>query len=515
MEYSDLLKLNDKELIDLINYTMKIYKFIKNKTIKYREYPKYINSIFFKYMKYEMSDRDKKCIALFLAGLDNNEYICDIIENNSEINLEKMCKYLKLSKNLSIYNYIGDLEEYYDDDFSLFFSRIINDILENRKQINAQNIFCALKDDDVCGSKIIEHIFKYFKLESRKSYEFEHVIFDEIEMLGTKKSTETIDEENESQSLPDHKKEKYNSKEYSEIMKYGTDLNETEYITNPALGREKEIDEMMASLLIDNSIILTGEAATGKTAIVEGLAYKIQNGDVHDKLKNKRIIKINTSSIVSGTKLRGSFEEKIEILIKSLINDQNLILFFDEMHTTIGAGSSMEDSTDMADMLKPYLDRGQIKMIGATTTEEYEKYISSDSAFKRRFERIKVNELDNKVIKQILKDIIYKMEKTTEIKFNLNKNLILDLIIELTQKNYRVYNDKINNPDISIKILKKAFAYAMLENNEEVKINNIKKAIENCDRIYDSVRTRYNNQLDNITFKNLDNKPKVIEMVRK
>lgn len=512
MEYNDLLNLNDIELTCLINRTMGIYEYIKDDNLKYKMYEP--NNLLYLFKKKIMSDNDKKCFALFLAGLQESQDIYDIFLRNSDITLDKIKKYFKLPKNEYILSYIGgDTEKYYNENFYLFFSKIIRNISEENKKINTENIFNSIKDDDICSSDIIKNIFKYFGIESRHVFRFEHVIFDEIEELGIQKSINTYKEKEITKTNNIQRKKK--SQNYNDAIKYGIDLTELEYDTNPALGRDKEIDEIMASLLIGNSVILTGDAATGKTAIVEGLAYKIQNKNIHDILKNKKIIKINSSKLISGTRYRGEFEEKIEHLIECFINDPDLIMFIDEMHTVIGAGSAREESLDLANMLKPYLDRGQIKMIGATTTEEYEKYISNDSAFKRRFERIKVNELDNNVIKEILKDVIYKMEKTTKIKFNLDKNKILDLIIELTQNKYRVYNDKINNPDISIKILKKAFAYAMLENNEEVKINNIQKAIENCDRIYDSVRTRYNNQLENIDTKKVDNKPKVIEMVRK
>jgi len=499
----------------LIDYTMQIYKNIENKNLKYKRYNKY--KTFSNFESKKLSNIDKKCIALFLAGFICNDSIHKVFELNSDMTEKRLRKYLKLSKKGTIFSYIlsEEFETYYDNEFILFFSKIIRNILNNDKNISAisaENIFCSLKDPDVCGSNIIEHVFKYFKLDSRESYKFEHEIFDEIEEIAIQnqkqKNEGKIEKNNELSSQEDND---YDFEEYNEIKKFGIDLNKIKYATNPAIGREKEIEEMMASLLIDNSVILTGDSAVGKTAIVEGLVYKIQNGNVPEQLKKLRIIKINTSSIISGTKYRGTFEEKLEKIIKCLEKNKNLILFIDEIHTTIGAGANPTEGLDFANLLKPYLDRGQIKIIGTTTTYEYEKYISNDSAFKRRFERIQVNELNDKIIKEILNDIIYKMELTTNVKFNLpQKNLILDTIIELTQNKYRIYNDRINNPDLCIKILKKAFAYAMLENNNEIKINNIEKAIRNYDRIYDSVKERYIEKI-NVNNKKVDSTPKIIE----
>ena len=156
-----------------------------------------------------------------------------------------------------------------------------------------------------------------------------------------------------------------------------------EFITNPAIGREKELKELMLILLTpDKSAILTGKPGVGKTSIVEGLAYLIQKRQVPNQLLNYQIIKVNTSALLGIDPVTG--ESKIQNLIEELKNYEHLILFIDEIHTLMG---SKGEALDFANMFKPGLDRGDIKVIGATTTEEYERYILRDKAFVRRFQK--------------------------------------------------------------------------------------------------------------------------------
>lgn len=520
MNYNDLKNTNDEDLIKFINTAMAIYKNLKEKKLKYKRYEKYS---LFPYQTKKLSDNDKKCVALFLTGILYKANICNLFNQNN-INTKKVLKYFKLKGKNELVGYITitDKEKYYSNNFEFFINKIIrNTVTENfdldQDLISSESIFLGLKDSEICGSDIIENLFNHFKLVSRKSYKFEHQIFDDIKEMAIQKHNQKIKQKEYIEEVVniETNHDNYKTESYNQITKYGIDLNDNEYITNPALGREKEINELMAGLLIDNSVILTGDSAVGKSAIVEGLAYQIQNKNVHENLQNSRIIKINTSTLISGTRYRGTLEEKLEEIFECLMDDKNLILFLDEIHTTIGAGESENSSLDISNMLKPYLDRGQIKIIGTTTTQEYEKYIARDNAFKRRFERVIVKELDENVIKEILNNIIYKMEKTTNIKFNLNhRNIILDIIIDLTKNKHRIQNDKINNPDLSIKIIKKAFAYAMLDKNEKVQIDNIITSILNHDRIYDSVKERYIKQLKNIdNNSNLDinNNCKIIE----
>src|SRR2546430_1154142 len=140
-----------------------------------------------------------------------------------------------------------------------------------------------------------------------------------------------------------------------------------------------------------NNPVLIGEPGVGKTAIVEGLALRIFQGDVPESLKNKRVIALDMGALVAGTKFRGEFEERLKALIKEVIDATNIVMFIDELHTVVGAGRA-EGSADAANLLKPALARGELRCIGATTLDEYRKYIEKDPALERRFQPVMINE---------------------------------------------------------------------------------------------------------------------------
>ncbi|BDU62481.1 ATPase AAA [Candidatus Borrelia fainii] len=201
--------------------------------------------------------------------------------------------------------------------------------------------------------------------------------------------------------------------DYFEIDKYVKNLTilAKEKKLNPLIGREKEIQSLINILerRNKNSTILIGEPGVGKTAIVEGLAIKIANKEIKNQLQNKVILQIDTSDLVSGTKYRGEFEERLNNIIKFIKNNKNIIIFIDEIHTLIGAGNS-EGSIDAANILKPVLSRSAIQIIGATTYDEYRKHISKDKAFTRRFQTISIKEPDEKETLNIINNIIKNFE---------------------------------------------------------------------------------------------------------
>ena len=179
-------------------------------------------------------------------------------------------------------------------------------------------------------------------------------------------------------------------------------------------------------------------------------------------------------------------------MLDNLIENPDTILLVDEIHTTIGAGVGSKGALDLANIMKPYLDRGEIKVIGATTEEEYEEHIKSDKAFNRRFQIINVSEPQQSAVRKIMEETIEKLEQTTNVKWDFNTDIsemIISHITECTNEKNRVYNNKRYNPDISLTILENAFALALLRGNDSVSIENISEAIRRSDFLYKSVRT--------------------------
>lgn len=270
------------------------------------------------------------------------------------------------------------------------------------------------------------------------------------------------------------------------LKSYGENFSEKNYITNPAIGREEEIKQLVLILLTpEKSAILTGKPGVGKTAIVEGLAYRIKLGNVPNALKNYQIIKVNTSALLGVDPDTG--ESKIQILIDELKSYSNLILFIDEIHTLMGSGS---ESLDFANMFKPALDRGDIKVIGATTDDEYERYILRDKAFVRRFQRVSVSEPTKEQVIAICMGTLPKIEKQTGAKLLYDpyvKQKIMAFLTDLTSEYRRIYEIGSRYPDITLTLLQQAFSYAIYNNRTEVNIFDIEKAITNTKNVYPDV----------------------------
>ncbi|MCK5269361.1 MAG: AAA family ATPase, partial [Sedimentisphaerales bacterium] len=189
---------------------------------------------------------------------------------------------------------------------------------------------------------------------------------------------------------------------------FGRDLTElaTQDQLDPVIGRSKEIERVIQILCrrTKNNPVLLGEAGVGKTAIVEGLAQKIIHRDVPDLLSGQRIVVLDLAMMVAGTKYRGQFEERIKAVMNEVRRAKNVILFIDELHTLVGAGGA-EGAIDASNVLKPALSRGEIQCIGATTLDEYRKYIEKDSALERRFQNIIVNPPNKQEALEILKGL--------------------------------------------------------------------------------------------------------------
>lgn len=195
----------------------------------------------------------------------------------------------------------------------------------------------------------------------------------------------------------------------------------------PTIGRESEIERCIEVLMrfSKNNPIFVGEAGVGKTAIVEGLAQRIVNANVPDQLLTKKILQLDIPMLVAGTRYRGDLEERIKLLVQEVTQDKDVVLFIDEIHMIVGAGSA-DSGMDISNILKPALSRGEITCIGATTLAEYRKYFESDSALQRRFQNITVKEPDKQTTLEIIKGIKDKYEKHHNVKYSVAslKNIV-------------------------------------------------------------------------------------------
>lgn len=280
----------------------------------------------------------------------------------------------------------------------------------------------------------------------------------------------------------------------NKTLKYGINLNEKVKNKNyiPIVGRTKEINELIEALCKKdkNNAILIGEAGVGKTAIIEALAYKINKGEVPKELQNKKIIEICMSSVISGTRYRGEFEEKMEKIIDEFKENEEYILFIDEIHTMVGTGGS-DGAIDASNILKPPLARNEIKCIGATTTSEYKKSFLKDKALNRRFQIINIEEPTQLETLNILKNTKKYYETFHNVKISSKE---LNTIIKLASKDKSKKEPdrslemldlvctkaKINKPNINIKInelLKSKNTFIKEKNYKEAK--NIDKIIKN------------------------------------
>jgi len=277
-----------------------------------------------------------------------------------------------------------------------------------------------------------------------------------------------------------------NKEELYVLNTYGEDLTKKIYITNPAIARETEIKQTMIVLLTpEKSALLIGNAGIGKTAIVEGIAYLIQKNQVPDALKSYKIIKINSTSLTGKINRNGKEELIISLLVDELKKVEKTILFIDEIHTLIGG--SEDGPMDLANILKPALDRGDVKAIGATTTEEYNAYVVRDRAFLRRFEKIEVDEPDEETTVKILMGTLPKIEKQTGVKFKYNDYVsekMVRSIVEATSEFKRVYGLAAMYPDVSLSVLTQAFSNALYQNKKEADVLDVYNAIKMSKRIY-------------------------------
>ena len=247
---------------------------------------------------------------------------------------------------------------------------------------------------------------------------------------------------------------------YQSLEKYAINLNEAARNgkLDPVIGRDEEIRRVLQILSrrTKNNPILIGEPGTGKTAIVEGLAHRILRGDVPENLKNKQVYSLDMGALVAGAKYKGEFEERLKSVINEVIkSDGNIILFIDEIHTLVGAGKG-EGAMDAANILKPALARGELRSIGATTLDEYQKYFEKDKALERRFQIVQVNEPDTLSTVSILRGLKERYENHHKVRIK------DDAIIAAVELSNRYITDRFL-PDKAIDLMDEAAAKLRME----------------------------------------------------
>ena len=307
-----------------------------------------------------------------------------------------------------------------------------------------------------------------------------------------------------------------------EIETIGVNLTEQarNNALDPVIGRDKEIKRLLEILCrrTKNNPILIGEAGVGKTAIVEELSKMIVNNDVPLKLRNKRIINIDMGSVVAGTKYRGEFEDRVRKILKEVEENEDVILFIDEIHTLVGAGGA-EGAIDASNIFKPALARGKLRLIGATTIEEYKKFIKPDGALDRRFQPIIIEEPNKEKVREILKKIkpIYEQYHKVTV-----SEEIINLITDLSEK----YIYKRFEPDKSIDILDEVCSLVSLKETKKLKKYNqlnktLKEILENKKQsiikndfekasTYKEKENKIMDEINNLELKFYDKTPKKV-----
>ena len=273
-----------------------------------------------------------------------------------------------------------------------------------------------------------------------------------------------------------------------ELDKYSRDLTEmaAEDKLDPVIGREKEIERVIQVLSrrTKNNPVLIGEPGVGKTAIVEGLAKSITDENVPEILLDKRVVALDLSSLVAGSKYRGEFEQRLKALMSEIVESGNVILFIDEMHTLVGAGAA-EGAIDAANILKPALARGELQAIGATTLDEYRKYIEKDAALERRFQSIMIEENTPEQSVEILKGLRDPYEAHHKVKIT---NEAIEAAVNLS---HRYITDRFL-PDKAIDLMDEAASRVRLRNN--TRPNELKELNERIEEVEKEKEAAVKNQ---------------------
>lgn len=479
MFVSDYLEFKSKarkEIKDVVFKAIEIYKVLEYKKINY-----YSHS-----MEKSMDMVDKYSFATLIAILDSDKKLNDYF-NRYDITIEKIIDYLDIDLTDVLKLYPDQLESEFIHGYGSFLQKITNTYGWNQIDIInlVDNVIYEYRDD----SDAMKSFFKD----------------NNISISDVSKGLLNLDEED---FLEDIKQ----NKEKTNLTGFGYYL--TGDIGKNIKGREKEIRDLEASLIAPGNVIVIGEAGVGKTAVVEHLAYLINHNKVPNILKDKKIFSLDLVKIMANTTYRGDLEAKLDKLINSLEKDNNTILFIDEIHMIMGAGKSSSDNIDIANMIKSYLSNRKIQIIGATTTLEYEKYILDDKAFRRRFNKVVIDEPNDEILYDILNTKRIEYENKLNIRME-DADKSIRLLIESTKKSHRDYSDNLCNPTLSLNILGRSFAYTAVDSKKSVTFSSLADSILAEDTLYRGSREDYANKLKKVKVKTISNKDKIIRFPKK
>lgn len=423
---------------------------------------------------------------LLITCLRKNEMLKELL-NNYGISEDVIIKYYSFSKNTK-----ENLEEYsnmmlsyecMEKGFCNLPGFFVKGYCDNRKSV-------------ICIERILYRYLKNEKCENRiLDYPLNTLMSDEFleELLHVAEAKEN--NKNYISSTGSNKKLE---------IPFGNVLTRQEFKYNPLVGRTKELRKMSAFLMDDEkSLIIYGSPGTGKTTLIKGLAYNIQNKNVPDTFLNKEIVEVSASELISGCSLVGMVEERLLGIIKKLIENENSILFIDEIHTLMGLGQGSHSNNDVSNILKPYLGDGRIKIVGATTTDEY-KIIKNDGAFSRRFNNLYLPDLTDHEMLNLLLITSNRFAENKQISINYDdntKNDLLRAILNLSKRAIEKLNLSKYNPDFALTLLRMGYDFAALDGKKYLDADYIIEGINNEDSLNDELKEEFKNSVYKITKK--------------
>lgn len=477
----------------LIRKAFSIFELIRDLPLKYYE-----EVIKFNYL---ISKENKKYISLILSMLLQEGTLKDTFNLNG-VSYKKVLDIFKIKSELIeklSFLSLEECEKYFKEFYEILESELM---LDNTEKCVPELLANSLLYDNYEMEYILESLELLSSDDDIKDLKLFSDIEEQLESKIIKNIPEVEEyiEDNEQDSAVDYyivypEEDDLLEVNNKAILNFGELLTSRDYDVYPAIGRERELEALVYALATTNtSVVLVGDPGTGKTAIAEGFAYLIKNKLTYPYFQDYKLFGTRGSTLVEGTKYVGTLEERMNKFLKLLKEEGKVILFIDEIHEIIGAGAGEKSNINIAGILKPFLSSGKVKLVGATTKEEYDKYLKSDGAFNRRLKLINVKEPNEKALFNILRGTITKNEKESNVKFDFTEReieAILGIIISATADKNRIYNDKEYNPHLAVSILNEAFTPAKLLMQEKVELEHIANAILSAEKIYEDVRKRY------------------------